>query len=99
MTKKTRRILKIAMLIGTIISLFFVPWFLVKAWILPPPNTVQEQVNEVISNGFDGMIVYVDEAGKAPTFYTGGRKDRKNKIPADPNSLFKISSISKFRAE
>jgi CubicO group peptidase (beta-lactamase class C family) len=76
--------------------MFFVPWILVKAWILPLPDTVQEQVNEAIGHGFDGMIVYVDKAGKPPAFYTGGWKDRKNKIPADPKSLFKIASISKL---
>ncbi len=42
------------------------------------------------------MIVYVDEAGKPPAFYTAGWKDRKNKIPADPKALFKIASISKL---
>ena len=83
-------------MLGTAISLFFVPWILVKAWILPLPDTVQEQVDEAIGHGFDGMIVYVDEAGKPPAFYTGGWKDRENKIPADPNSLFKIASISKL---
>ena len=65
MTKKqTTRILRIVLLIGTIISMFFVPWILVKSWILPLPDTVQEQVNEAIGHGFDGMIVYVDQAGK-----------------------------------
>lgn len=76
--------------------MFFVPWILVKAWILPLPDTVQEQVDEAIGNGFDGMIVYIDQAGKPPAFYTGGWKDRENKIPADPKSLFKIASISKL---
>jgi CubicO group peptidase (beta-lactamase class C family) len=97
MTKKnTKRIVRIALFSGTIVSLFFVPWILVKAWILPLPNTIQEQVDEAIGHGFDGMIVYVDQAGKPPAFYTGGWKDRKNKIPADPKSLFKIASISKL---
>ncbi|WP_426431462.1 serine hydrolase domain-containing protein [Winogradskyella sp. HB-48] len=91
-----KKILRAVLLIGTIISLFYVPWILVKAWILPLPNTVQEQVDEAIGHGFDGMIVYVDQAGKPPAFYTGGWKDRDNKIPADPNSLFKIASISKL---
>ncbi len=81
---------------ASISSLWFVPWILVKAWILPLPNTVQEQIEEGIDHGFDGMIVYVDEAGKPPAFYTAGWKDRQNKIPADPNSLFKIASISKL---
>ena len=76
--------------------MFFVPWILVKAWIMPLPDTVQEQVDEAIGYGFDGMIVYVDQGGKEPAFYTGGWKDRKNKMPANPNSLFKIASISKL---
>ena len=33
-----------------------------KAWVLPLPDTIQEQVNEAIGHGFDGMIVYVDQA-------------------------------------
>ncbi|PWH83902.1 serine hydrolase [Algibacter marinivivus] len=91
-----KNIFRIVLLTGTIISLFFVPWVLVKAWIMPLPNTVQEQVDDAIGYGFDGMVVYIDEAGKPPAFYTGGWKDRENKIPADPKSLFKIASISKL---
>jgi len=94
--KKAKWIVRAILLVGTIVSLFFVPWILVKAWILPLPDTVQEQVDEAIGNGFDGMIVYVDQAGKPPEHYTGGWKDRENKIPADPKSLFKIASISKL---
>jgi CubicO group peptidase (beta-lactamase class C family) len=97
MTKKqTKRILRIVFIVASITSLAFVPWILVKAWILPLPDTVQEQVNEAIGHGFDGMIVYVDEAGKPPAFYTAGWNDRKHKIPADPKALFKIGSISKL---
>ncbi len=97
MTKKqTKRILRIALLFGTVISLFYVPWIVVWAWILPLPDSVQEQVNEAVGHGFDGMIVYVDEAGKPPAFYAAGWHDRKNKIPADPQALFKIASISKL---
>ena len=92
----TKRILRVILLTGTIISFFFVPWKMVKAWILPLPNSVQEQVDEAISYGFDGMIVYVDEAGKPPAFYSAGYKDREKKIPADPKSLFKIASNSKL---
>ena len=97
MTKKqTTRILRIVLLIATITSMFFVPWILVWAWILPLPDTIQEQVNEAIGHGFDGIIVYVDEAGKPPAFYAAGWHDRKNKIPADPQALFKIASITKL---
>lgn len=97
MTKNRRTtIIRLFLLVSTIISLFFVPWILVKAWILPLPQTVQEQVDEAISHGFDGMIVYVDQAGKPPAFYTAGWKNRNSKIPAEPDSLFKIASISKL---
>ena len=95
-TKQTKRIIRIALLVATIISLYFVPWMLVWTWVLPLPDTVQEQVNEAIGHGFDGMIVYVDEAGKPPEFYAAGWHDRKNKLPADPHALFKIASISKL---
>jgi D-alanyl-D-alanine carboxypeptidase len=94
--KQIKRILRIVFIVASISSLWLVPWILVKAWISPLPDTVQEQVNEAIGHGFDGMIVYVDEAGKPPAFYTGGWKDREKKIPADPKSLFKIASISKL---
>lgn len=96
--KKTKRILRIVFIIASISSLWFVPWILVKAWILPLPNSVQEQLDEGIGHGFDGMIVYVDQAGKPPEFYAAGWHDRKAKIPADPNALFKIASISKLYA-
>lgn len=96
--KQAKRILRILFIMASIGSLYFVPWILVKAWILPLPDTVQEQVDEAIGHGFDGMVVYVDEGGKPPAFYTGGWKDRENKIPADPNSLFKIASIDKLYA-
>ena len=94
--KQLKLIFRIVLFTGTAISLFYVPWILVKAWILPLPETVQEQVDEAINHGFDGMIVYVDQGGKPPAFYTGGWKDRINRIPADPNALFKIASISKL---
>ncbi len=76
--------------------MFFVPWLLVKAWILPLPVTVQEQLDEAIGHGFDGMIAYVDQAGKPPAFYAAGWHKRENKIPAHPHALFKIASISKL---
>ncbi|MDN3641545.1 serine hydrolase domain-containing protein [Lutimonas halocynthiae] len=94
--KQIKRLLRIVLIMASIGSLYFVPWILVKAWILPLPDSVQEQVEEAIDHGFDGMIVYVDEGGKPPVFYASGWKDRENKIPADPEALFKIASISKL---
>ena len=94
--KQIKNILRILFILVSISSLYFVPWILVKAWILPLPNTVQEQLDEGISHGFDGMIVYVDQAGKPPEYYAAGWHDRKNKIPANPKALFKIASITKL---
>ena len=94
--KQKKRIIRIALAVGTIISLFFVPWLLVKAWILPLPNTVQEQLDEAIGHGFEGMIVYVDQAGKPPQYFAAGWHDRESKIPAKPLALFKLASISKL---
>lgn len=90
------KLFRILFIIASIASLWFVPWILVKAWILPLPDTIQEQIDEAIGYGFDGMLVYVDEAGRPPAFHLGGWKDRDQKIPADPKSLFKIASISKL---
>ncbi len=95
-TSKGKQIFRVVLLLGTLISLWFVPWILVKAWILPLPETVQEQVDQTLGYGFDGVIVYVDEAGKPPAFYTAGYHNKEKKIPAKPDALFKIASISKL---
>lgn len=94
--KQKTRIFRILLFTGTITSLFFVPWILVWAWILPLPDSVQEQVNEGVKHGFDGMIVYVDKSGKPPAFYAAGWHNKEDKIPANPKALFKIASISKL---
>lgn len=96
MSKRTKRVVRIVLLLGTAISLFFVPWTLVWAWILPLPDTVQEQADKAIDHGFEGIVVYVDQKGQPPAFYTAGWHDKKNKIPAKEDALFKIGSISKL---
>ena len=97
MTKKNKTLLiRITLLVGTAISLYFVPWLLVKAWILPLPDSVQEQADQAISHGFDGVIVYVDQGGQSPQFVASGWHNRETKTPARPDALFKIASISKL---
>ena len=96
MKNRKKQIFRNALFVGTVISLYFVPWILVKASITPLPDTVQEQLDESIDLGFDGIIVYVDQGGKDPGFYAAGWKNRENRIPADPHSLFKIASIGKL---
>ncbi|MGB0423273.1 MAG: serine hydrolase domain-containing protein, partial [Flavobacteriales bacterium] len=93
MSKKN--IFRVVLFTGTAISLFFVPWLLVKAWILPLPATVQEQLDQAIGHGFEGMIVCVDQGGE-PQFFASGWHNRESEIPAKPNALFKIASISKL---
>ena len=74
----------------------FAPWQAALLWLLPLPHTVQEQVNNAIDYDLDGIIVFVDKSGEAPGLYTAGWKDRAAKVPADPQALFKIGSISKL---
>ena len=94
--KQTVLIVRIILLVSTVVSLFFVPWLLVKAWILPLPDTVQGQLDEAIDHGFDGVIAYVDQAGKTPQYVASGWHNRETKEPAKPTALFKIASISKL---
>jgi D-alanyl-D-alanine carboxypeptidase len=94
--KKSKLIIRILLFLGTVISLYFVPWPIVTAWINPIPNTIQEQVDKAVDYGFDGIIVCVNKKGNQSEFYTSGYKNRENKIPADLNALFKIASVSKL---
>lgn len=52
-------------------------------------------MDRAIEGGFDGMIVYVNQAGKSQ-FYSAGYSNRENQLLADPHILFKIASISKL---
>jgi D-alanyl-D-alanine carboxypeptidase len=95
--KRTIRVLRIVMPIVAIVCVVvFPPWDGILAWIAPLPDTVQQQVDDAIDHGLDGIIVYVDQAGNAPAFYCAGWKDRANQVPADPKALFKIASLSKL---
>ncbi|MBU3822226.1 beta-lactamase family protein [Flavobacteriaceae bacterium XHP0103] len=94
--KKSKNMLRAILIIGSLASLFFVPWILVKAWILPLPNSVQAQLDQAVDHGFEGVVVYVDQAGKSSKKYASGWHNKENKIPAKPNALYKIASISKL---
>ncbi|WNJ17118.1 serine hydrolase domain-containing protein [Pontibacter sp. G13] len=94
--KRTQQVTRIVLLLGTAISLFFVPWLLVKAWILPLPDTLQGQLDQAIDHGFEGVVAYVDQAGKPPQYLAAGWHNRESQIPARPDALFKIASISKL---
>lgn len=74
----------------------FVPWTLLLAWLAPLPDTVQEQLDDAVGHGLDGIIVYVDRADSEPETLTAGWKDRDARLPAEPGALFKIASINKL---
>ncbi|MEO1668275.1 MAG: serine hydrolase domain-containing protein [Chloroflexota bacterium] len=91
------RILRIIMPIVAVISaVVFVPWNMVFLWVVPLSDTVQSELDRGVDRGFDGIIVYVDQPNEAPEFYAAGWNNRAEQVPADPQSLFKIASISKL---
>lgn len=94
------RIVRILRIIGPIIGLITIvvipPLDLIPPLIAPLPDTVQAQVDEAIDYGLDGIIVYVDQAGKEPVFYSAGWKNKLTQEPADPHAFFKIGSIHKL---
>lgn len=94
--QKLRKSIAIAVIVASLGSLYFVPWLLVKAWILPLPNTIQEQLVEAVDHGFSGVVVYIDQAGQPPRYLAAGWHNRDAEIPATPQALFKIASISKL---
>lgn len=94
--KKSKRIFQIILLLGTAISLYFVPWPIVTAWIAPLPDTVQQQVDKAEDYGFDGIIVCVNKKGNEIELFTSGYKNPETKTPTDPKALFKIASVSKL---
>lgn len=90
------QIIRVILFSGTAISMFFVPWPILWMWLQPLPDTIQEQVDMATEHGFDGIIVYVDQAGKEPGFYTAGWHNKEKKIHTRPDALFKIASVSKL---
>ncbi|MCG2417812.1 beta-lactamase family protein [Aequorivita sp. F47161] len=94
--KQAKNMFKIVLIVGSLVSLWFVPWIVVKAWVLPLPDTIQEQANEAVENGFAGILIYVDKANEPAEFYAAGWHNKKKKIPANPHAFFKIGSINKL---
>lgn len=95
-TTKSKKMVRVALLLAAVCSLFFVPWILVKAWIMPLPNTVQLQLEESVEHGFEGVIAYIHQTGEKPKYLASGWHNREAKSPANPHALFKIASINKL---
>lgn len=83
-------------IVAVISAIIFVPWNALFLWIAPLPDTVQEELDNAVAQGFDGFIVYTDQPDEDPAFYAAGLNNRAEQLPADPQALFKIGSISKL---
>ncbi len=59
------------------------------------PDTIDGQLKDAVDRGMDGVIICVNRPGDIQ-LYAAGWKNREEQIPADPNALFKIASISKL---
>jgi CubicO group peptidase (beta-lactamase class C family) len=95
--KRLVLILRIVMpLVALTCMVVFVPWNGAWAWLKPLPDTVQEQVEDAVGHGLDGIIVYVGRGGEESALYAAGWKDHAGQVPADAQALFKIASISKL---
>ncbi|MEL7435156.1 MAG: serine hydrolase domain-containing protein, partial [Chloroflexota bacterium] len=94
---RTIWILRIVMaIVGIVSAVIFVPWNAAVLWLSPLPDTMQIELDNAVANEFNGVIVYVDQAGEDPSFHAAGWNNREEQILADPNILFKIGSIIKL---
>ena len=93
---KLKRASQVFWIGGGLASLYFVPWIIVKAWILPLPDSIPEQLEAGLDLGFGGLIAYVEVGGTPGESYAAGWHNPVLRIPAKPEALFKIASISKL---
>ena len=100
MSQRRKKVLVGAIIItvSLAISAFFIPWEILIMRITPLRAGVQEELNHVVeNNGFDGIMVLVDQGGDINE-YTAGYNNRDEETPADTSKLFKIASIQKLYA-
>ena len=89
--------MRVAAAVVTVASIYiFAPWQAGIYYFMPLPATVQQQVDDAVNQGLDGIIVYVHKKGQQAEFYASGWHNRDKKIPANPKALFKIASIGKL---
>jgi len=97
MSKRKRTILRVLALLVTVASiLIFAPWQYGLYYLKPLPATIQAELDAAVDSGLDGIIVYIEERGQVPELYASGWHDRRTKIPAKPDALFKMGSIGKL---
>lgn len=82
-----------AAVVGLLASMAFLPSCSLS--MRPLESSVDAELEDAVSRGFDGIIVYVDQPGGS-SLHSAGWKDREAQVLADPHALFKIASISKL---
>jgi D-alanyl-D-alanine carboxypeptidase len=96
-TPKAIKILRIIMpLVGLATALIIPPLDLIPPLLAPLPETIEDQLDEAIEKGLDGMILYVNQGGQNPSFYSAGLKNKISGEPANAQDYFKIGSIHKL---
>lgn len=91
-----RKLFIVISIILTLASLvIFVPWDAIITALTPLPDTIEDQLNDAIDQGFDGIIVYVDQGGETKD-YSAGWFNKEEHITLKSEDLFKIASISKL---
>lgn len=93
--KSKNKMGKILLVLTSILSLYFVPWDILGMQLSPQSKDLQEEMDKAQKYGFDGAILYVHQKGVTKQ-YASGWNNRESQQPANPNSLFKIASISKL---
>ncbi|GAB5557781.1 MAG: serine hydrolase domain-containing protein [Schleiferiaceae bacterium] len=63
---------------------------------MPLPDSLQEQADEAVALGFEGVVVYFDQGPSGSQQIASGWHNRDTQEPARTDALFKIASISKL---
>ncbi len=83
-------------LIGFTCLVFFTPWPIVKAYLKPAPDNMEEALEQVKDFRLEGIIIYVQKGEEKGKSYAAGWNNRALEIPAKPQDLFKIASVGKL---
>lgn len=75
---------------------FLAPWKAAIVYLKPLPDTVLAEVQDAVNSDLDGIILYIDQAGKPPMAMSAGINNREQGDKAQPDALFKIASIRKL---
>ncbi len=90
-------VLRVVMpLIAVVCAIIFVPWAWFWSFLAPLPGSIDDEIDGVLRHNIEGIIVFIDEAGRPPVRLAAGWKDRDQQIPLEADTLFKIASISKL---